>query len=289
MAKIAFLGMGAMGSRMAANLLKAGHTVNIWNRDRTKAEALVAHGARVADTPRAAASGAEYIFSMVTDDEAARHVWLDAKTGALIGMEAGAIAIECSTVTPAWVLELEQAVLATGGQLVDAPVAGSRPQAEAGQLLFMVGGSQESVDRLSPFLSLLGENVLHVGKAGQGAILKLAVNAFFASQLASMAELLGFLARNGFSLDAAADYMGKFPIVSAPLAGAAKMMAAGNTTPMFTIDLIEKDLGYVLDTAAKSKALLPNAQQARAQFQQAQAKGLGAVNISGLASVFVDL
>jgi 3-hydroxyisobutyrate dehydrogenase len=101
-----------------------------------------------------------------------------------------------------------------------------------------------------------------------------------------VAELLGFLSRNGFAPEQAADLLGAFPIVAPPIAGAAKMMAAKNTAPLFTIDLIEKDLGYIIDTAKASGAELPGAQSARAAFQRAQERGLGQSNISGLAAVF---
>jgi 3-hydroxyisobutyrate dehydrogenase-like beta-hydroxyacid dehydrogenase len=286
MSAIAFLGLGAMGSRMAANLIKAGHAVTVWNRDPAKAAALAQTGAAMAGTPKAAAEGADIVLSMVTDDAAARTVWLDAGTGALAGMKPGAVAVECSTVTPAWIRELGTALAGKGLSLLDAPVAGSRPQAEAGQLVFMVGGDAAAFARAEPALAPLAARVMHVGGLGQGAVLKLAVNTLFAAQLESVAELLGFLSRNGFQPEQAAELLGAFPIVAPPIAGAAKMMAAKNATPLFTIDLIEKDLGYIIDTAKASGADLPGAESARAAFRRAQGKGLGQSNVSGLAAVF---
>jgi 3-hydroxyisobutyrate dehydrogenase-like beta-hydroxyacid dehydrogenase len=284
--KIAFLGLGAMGGRMAARLLEAGHELAVWNRSAAAADALVAAGARRAATPRDAAQHAEVVFSMVTDDAAARSVWLDPVTGAAGGLRNGAVAVESSTVTPGWVRELAVAVAARGADLLDAPVAGSRPQAEAGQLVFMVGGDPAALDRAQPALAPLAARVAHVGAAGQGAVLKLAVNALFAAQLGSVAELLGFLARNGFESGQAAELLGGFPIVAPPVAGAARMMAARSTAPLFTIDLIEKDLGYLLDTATASGAALPAAQATRAALQRAQQAGLGAANVSGLAALY---
>jgi 3-hydroxyisobutyrate dehydrogenase len=286
MTKIAFLGLGAMGQRMAANLVKAGHAVTVWNRDGAKAEVFCKTGARMVGTPRAAAVGADIVFTMVTDDDAARTVWLDRETGALAGMAPGAIAIECSTVTPAWIRALGAAAADSGVVLLDAPVAGSRPQAEAGQLVFMVGGDSAAFARAEPVLAALAAKVMHVGPLGQGAVLKLAVNTLFAAQLESVAELLGFLGRNGFQAEQAAELLSAFPIVAPPIAGAARMMAARNTTPLFTIDLIEKDLGYIIDTAKASGADLPGAESARAAFRKAQGQGLGQSNVSGLAAVF---
>jgi 3-hydroxyisobutyrate dehydrogenase len=286
MTKIAFLGLGAMGSRMAANLIKAGHSVTVWNRTAAKAEALANLGAAIAGSPAAAASGAEIVISMVTDDTSARAVWLDANTGAVNALGSSSIAIECSTVTPAWVKELATAVSNRGAGFLDAPVAGSRPHAEGGQLVFMVGGSPEAVEKARPVLEPMAANILHVGNVGQGAVLKLAVNTLFAAQLESVAELLGFLSRSGFEVNEAANLLGQFPIVAPPIAGAAKMMAAGNIAPLFTIDLIEKDLGYILDSATMCGAYLPGASATQAAFQAAQAKGLGDANVSGLAKVF---
>lgn len=283
---IAFLGLGAMGSRMALHLVRAGHAVTVWNRDAAKAEPLARAGAAIAGTPRAAAEGADIVFSMVTDDGSARAIWLDASDGAINGLKRGAIAVECSTVTPAFIRELHRALDGRGARLLDAPVAGSRPQAEAGQLIFMVGGPAEAMETARPVLAPLAAQILHVGATGQGAVLKLAVNTLFAAQLESVAELLGFLTRNGFGAEEAAGLLAQFPIVAAPIAGAAKMMAAKVTAPLFTIDLIEKDLGYILETAQASGAALPGAECVRSAFRQAQARGLGQANVSGLAAVF---
>lgn len=286
MQTIAFLGLGAMGSRMAAHLLKAGYPVTVWNRDPAKAQPLLQQGATLAATPREAAQHAAVVISMLTDDSATRGVWLDAHIGAVGALQPNAVAIECSTVTPVWVRQLSDAVQSRGAQLLDAPVVGSRPQAEAAQLVLMVGGTGDALERVHPVLATMAAKVLHVGAVGQGAVLKLAVNALFAAQLHSVAELLGFLTRNGYAPDDAAHLLGEFPIVAAPIAGAAKMMAAGSTAPLFTIDLMEKDLGYLLDTAQTSGTELSGATIARVAFQRAKQFGLGRANVTGLATVF---
>jgi hypothetical protein len=125
MSKVAFLGLGAMGSRMAANLLKAGRTVTVWNRSPAAAEALVASGARKASSPKEAAKGADFVFAIVRDDDASQNVWLDSTNGALAGMHPGAVAIESSTLTPEWIRELSEHFSAKGISLLDAPVSGS--------------------------------------------------------------------------------------------------------------------------------------------------------------------
>ena len=198
-----------------------------------KARPLADARATIRSSPKAAVEGAEIVMSMVTDDAAARSVWLEAEIGALHGLKAGTIALECSTVTPAWIRKLGRAVEAARATLLDAPVAGSRPQAEAGELVFMIGGDAEAAERVLPVLAPLAANRLHVGALGQGAVLKLAVNALFAAQLESVAELLGFLVKNSFEANEAASLLANFPIVAPPIGGAAKMMAAKNTVPIF--------------------------------------------------------
>src|SRR5919198_651892 len=134
MTDIAFLGLGAMGSRMAANVVKAGHRVTVWNRSPKACDPLIAAGAKAAVSPRAAATGAEFVIAMLRDDEASQRVWLDAQDGALAGMRKGAVAIESSTVTPDWSRALGRHVSESGVGYLEAPVAGTLPQAQAGQL-----------------------------------------------------------------------------------------------------------------------------------------------------------
>ncbi|MEM7786339.1 MAG: NAD(P)-dependent oxidoreductase [Bacteroidota bacterium] len=193
---VSILGLGAMGARMAARLLAAGHAVNVWNRTPERAAPLVDAGARLGASPRDAASGAEVVISMVTDDAAARAVWTGPE-GAVFGLGPGAVAVESSTLTPAAVAELAEAVTEAGAVFLDAPVAGSRPQAEAGALVYLVGGDAQAVERVRPLFDVLGGAVHHVGPTGQGAAVKLAVNALFATQVAAVAELLAMLQASG--------------------------------------------------------------------------------------------
>src|SRR5262249_48988081 len=157
----------------------------------------VAVGAKAAATPRDAAQGNEFVMSMVRDDEASRHVWLDAEVGALAGMQGDAIAIESSTLTPAWVLALAAAMRKRGMTLLDAMVSGSTPQAERGQLVFLVGGDVEPLRRAEPLLMNLGSSVQHAGPVGSGALAKLATNTLMGVQLSTLAELIGMLRRHG--------------------------------------------------------------------------------------------
>ena len=152
MAQLAVIGLGIMGSGIAVNLMKAGHTVRVHNRTSSKAEPLLAQGAEWRETPAQAASGAEAVFSVVGDDEASRAVWTGS-TGALAGMERGVLAVECSTLSLPWVSELRALAAAAGLELVDAPLAGSKNAARSGALTMLIGAAPESLLRLSPIVA----------------------------------------------------------------------------------------------------------------------------------------
>src|SRR5918996_2950937 len=154
MQSVALLGTGTMGGRMAARLAQAGHPLTVWNRNRTRAEPFASLGARVADSPRAAAAGADVIIAMVADDDASRAVWLG-DSGALAGARPGAVLIESSTLTPAWIRELATAAAERHCEFLDAPVTGSRTQAAAGELLFLVGGAAAAVERVRGVLAVM--------------------------------------------------------------------------------------------------------------------------------------
>lgn len=284
MSRIAFLGLGAMGSRMAQNLIDAGHTVVVWNRDPAKARPLGDRGALVAGSPRAAAVGADAVIAMVHDDIASRSVWLDAEHGALGAMPKNAVALDCSTLTLDWVNELADAAAARGIAFLDAPVAGSRPQAEARQLIFMVGGAASTLAAVQPILQAMGGAVHHAGPSGAGAAVKLAVNAMFGVQVAALAELLGALRGAGVDVARAIEIFGQTPVASPAAKGAAASMLAGNFAPMFPVRLVEKDFGYIeaLGTAGQ----LPIAQATRGVLRAAIAAGLGDLNLTGVAQLY---
>ena len=167
MSTIAFLGLGAMGSRMAQRLLENGRTLVVWNRSPQPIAALTRLGAVAAASPREAAERSDIVVSMVADDAAARTVWLDPRSGAAEGLRAGSIAVESSTVTPAWIAELGAAAKARGAALVDAPVAGSLPAAATGQLLVLMGGDDAAVETVKQALAPLASAFRHLGPSGR--------------------------------------------------------------------------------------------------------------------------
>ncbi len=287
MTKVTVLGLGAMGSRMAANLLKAGHAVTVWNRSPDAAEALVGAGAKLAPTPKAAAQGAEVVIAMVRDDEASRDLWLAPETGALAGLDPSAIAIESSTLTASWIRTLGEEAAQRGLTFLEAPVAGSRPQAEAAQLVYFVGGDEEAAGRVEPVLKALGSAIHYVGPLGSGALVKLTTNALMGVQVTVFAEIIGLLKSAGADPAAVLKAMSSTPAWSPSANYLTGTMLAGNFAPQFPVELIEKDFGYVLSEVGDPSAA-PTIAAARSVFQRAIEKGLGGDNMTGVVRLFTD-
>ncbi len=288
MSKIAFLGLGAMGSRMMPHLIKAGHAVTVWNRSPSAVAAAVARGARSASTPREAAEGAEFVLTMLADDEASRAVWMAPEDGALAGLGAGAVAIEAGTVSPDWLKSLTAAVEALGAHLLDAPVVGSLPQAEAAQLILLAGGAEQVFLTAKPVFDCIAGTVHHVGPQGQGATMKLAANALLAIQVTAIAETLMALDKSGIAPKRALEIMSGLPVMSPAGNGFAGLMVAGDHAPRFTAALIAKDLRYAVAEAAGNKARVPVLEAARAVFDGLCASGLGGENISAAIKAYRD-
>lgn len=281
---IAFLGLGAMGQRMAGRLLDAGHPVVVWNRDPARTLALQARGARVAETPGTAAEGASVVLAMVRDDEASRRVWCAPEDGALACMDAEAVAIECSTLSHAWVRELAGMAAARGVPLLDAPVAGSRPQAEAGQLIHLVGGDPAVLQRVEPVLKTWSATVVHVGSSGSGALAKLMLNQLFAVQIAAMAEIIDQAQGADTDLPRLVDAMTATPVCSPALKMAALSMLGDQHAPQFPLALVAKDLGYA--AALGGDEAHPVGTATRRVVAHALSAGLGSDNITALCRLY---
>lgn len=283
MTQIAFLGLGAMGIRMAQHLIDAGHSLTVWNRTEPRAKPLLEQGAQWADTPAEAAQGAELVIAMVRDDDASAAVWLDEQTGAFKGMSDNAIAIESSTLSVDWVKELAQQAQQRGKQLIEAPVSGSRPQAQNAELVYLVGGDAHLVNRAEPVLSLMGKKVNHTGEMGSGALAKLVTNTLMGIQVTTIAELIGMLKRQGQDPDAILEAVSTTPVWSKTAGIVRKSMVSEAYDPQFPVDLIEKDLGYCLQAADQ---VAPMTSAARTVFNEAQEQQLGEWNMTVVAKLY---
>jgi 3-hydroxyisobutyrate dehydrogenase-like beta-hydroxyacid dehydrogenase len=283
MQRIALLGLGAMGGAMAANWLKKGFPLTIWNRTREKAEGYLARGARVANTPREATQDADVAVAMVSDDAASREVWLGAE-GALSNIRAGTICIESSTVTPRWARELSGAARRRGCRFLDVPVGSGRPVAEAGEAILFVGGDAADLAEAQPALDAIAKHIHHLGPIGAGATWKLIANSTIAAQVASLGEAIACARQAGFTADQIATLIKgsstASPIVQRKLG---RMLDGHYDDADFALYLLAKDARYGLSFARELGAPRAVMEAAAEAFSRAEKSGLGAKDCAAIA------
>jgi len=271
MTAVAFLGLGLMGEPMARRLLDAGHELVVWNRSAGRADALAGAGAAVAGTPRAAATGAEVVVTMLADPTALAAV-TEGPDGVAAGVEAGATVLEMSTVGPAAVHRLREA-LPGGAALVDAPVLGSTPQAADGSLQIFVGGDRADVERCLPLLGTFGSPT-HVGPLGAGAAAKLVVNSTLGGTLALLGEALSLAGGLGLDQATALDVLARSPLGS-QVERRRPALESGDFPLRFRLRLASKDLDLVEEAAGDAGVDLRVAPAARSWFDAATDDGWG--------------
>lgn len=281
---VALLGLGTMGRGMAANLLKAGIPLTVWNRTRSRAEPFAAQGARVANTPAEAVKGAQLVVAILADDNASREAWTG-KDGALAAAEPGAVLVESSTASPAWITELASLAKARGLELLDAPVTGSRAQAEGGQLSFLVGGSKQALDKIRPALEAMSQKIAHLGPVTSGAKMKLLNNFLCGVQLASFAEGMAWLERSGLDRDQAIELLKAGAPGSPMLGNMAYRMTQDLETVNFSLALLTKDLRYAHEAAAETGVQLTTATNSVKLFDQAIAAGYGDKDMANVVEI----
>jgi 3-hydroxyisobutyrate dehydrogenase len=279
--RVAILGVGIMGGGMASQLLSAGFPLVVYNRNRERAQPLVDAGAVLASSPREAAARSEITLSMVADDAASRGVWFG-DNGALAGTSPGALLVECSTLAVPWIKELAAAAAAQGCDFLDAPVTGTKSHAAAGDLLFLVGGSEKALAAALPVFSVLGRDTIHLGPTGSGTVMKLINNFMAGVQAASLAEATAFIHAGGLDLDQALQVL----TAGAPGSPMIKLMTAransGDFTPNFLLRLMAKDLAYASEEGTRHGVNLQTAKAAHAVFQNAVAAGYGEQDLSAV-------
>ena len=256
MAKIAFLGLGRMGHGMAGRYLENGFTVAVWNRSRSKADDLVARGARWAASPADAADGADAIVTMVADDEASRAVWLG-KDGAVATAQSGAFAIECSTVSYRHALDLARELRSRGLVYIDSPVTGLPDAAASGKLTLLVGAEPADLESARPYLTPLSTTIRHFGKVGTGTVYKLINNLMGAIQIAGVAEGLAIAEQAGLDMKLVMEALETGVAASPQVIRHSRRMVTRNFAgASFTAALRHKDAAYAV---ALAESLLADA------------------------------
>jgi 3-hydroxyisobutyrate dehydrogenase-like beta-hydroxyacid dehydrogenase len=283
MARIAVIGLGAMGSRIARRFLDAGHELTVWNRDSSKAEPLVAAGASAAQTPADAARRAEAVVTMVADPEALASV-TEGPDGAAAGLSPGSVLVQMSTVGPRS-LERLMAVVPEPS-LLDAPVLGSIGEVEAGSLRVFAGGQAELLDRWIPLLETLG-TVLHVGPVGSGTAAKLVANSTLIGVVGLLGEALALGTALGLTVEVAFEVLETTPL-GEPAKRRRPAFESGEYPPRFPVSLARKDADLILDAAAQHELDPRLAAAAREWLADAERSGRGAEDYSAVLAEIVS-
>ena len=273
MQRISVIGLGIMGGGIAHNLLKAGYPLAVYNRTQEKARALLDAGATWASSPGEAARGADIVISVVGDDAASRGVWLGER-GALVAMRPGAIALECTTLSIGWVRELEAQAQAHGVRFVDAPMAGSKDAAAAGQLTLFVGATPGLFDELHPVLASFASSVIHFGPTGTGAMYQLINNMIAASHITALAEGIAMAEKAGLDMSTVIKTITTgavgSPIVKMKVQ---QVVQRDHSDTNFALRWMHKDLTYALRAADELGVPLPAAALAHELLRMAMQKG----------------
>ena len=285
--KIAVLGTGRMGGAMVGTLRRAGFDVIVWNRDRGKCHAVArTSGAEVAGGASEAVEAADIAITSLADDAAVRAVYADA----LEGFHDGQVVLEMSTIAPETVRAIEPSVRARGATLLDAPVSGSVPVVERGELLIMAGGDAEALDRARPVLEAMSSKIIHAGALGTGATMKLAVNALVHGLNAALSESLVLAESAGVDRTAAYEVFASGAAAAPYVLYKRAAFERPDETPVaFRLDLVGKDLDLILELALAVGAPMPQAETNRDVVRAALAIGLAAHDISALAEYLRDV
>jgi 3-hydroxyisobutyrate dehydrogenase-like beta-hydroxyacid dehydrogenase len=254
--RVGFIGLGAMGSRMAGRFLAAHHEVVLYNRTPERTKALADRGATVAATPRQLAAEVDVVCSSVANDAALEQVMLG-PDGALAGARPGATVIEMSTVNPRTARRLHAAARSKGVALLDAPVSGSTLQAEQGQLVIFVGGEPDVYQKCRPLLAVLGSKTFYLGSSGSGATMKLCVNTLLGLGIQALAEAIALGEKAGLERGRFLDALGETAVVSPSQKAKLDNARKDQYPAAFALRLMFKDFGLIMDTALELSVPMP--------------------------------
>ena len=287
MARIAVVGLGNMGLGMAARLLAGGHELSVYNRTAARAEALVRQGAKLSATPKGACEGADAVISMVSDDNASQAVWLGRHGILSASLRKDTFAIECSTLSHDWVIQLATRATALGLRYIDAPVTGLPDAAAAGALTFLVGASVDDLNAVQGLLGALSERIIRFGQIGAGTAYKLIINMIGAVQIASAAEGLAIAERAGLDIAAVVDAISTSQAASPQVVRNIRRMAADDHEQniVFTSALRLKDVEYGVRFARATGIGSPFGALAEHIYRQLRELGHDRVNESKVIDV----
>lgn len=280
--RVGFIGLGIMGSRMAANLARAGYALTVFNRTRATAEQWVAeHGGTVADSPAAVGAASDIVISMVVDGAQVESV-LAGEQGVIAAAAPGCLCVDMSTIAPADTRRIGERLAGAGLRMIDAPVTGSSPRAEDGTLTIMVGGDADDFERARPLLAAMGKLIVHVGELGQGEVLKVINNAVAAVNATAVAEGLLLARAAGIELDDFEQVLASGSAGSAMIELKAGAMRERDYSPQFKLEHMLKDVRLALDEAQSAGTPFASAAYARDVLDAAAGQGFGEQDFAAL-------
>jgi len=286
--KIGFIGLGIMGQRMAANILKAGYEVTVYNRTPDKAKPLAEAGAAVAASPKELAQWADVIVFMLTGPEAIEAL-LHGDGGALAGMTKDKTVINMSTVSPAFTRKLSEILAAHSITLIDAPVSGSKKPAEDGTLVILAGGPKEAVDAHEKLLLAMGKKVIYCGAVGQGSCMKMFINLLLGIMMEGLCEAVNFGQKCQLDTETMLATVLAGPLGCGLFQLKADMLKSGNYPTQFPLKHMTKDIGFVLDTAKENKAAVPVGEKIFDLYKKGIGDGMGDMDFAVVKKILAGM
>lgn len=286
--QIGFIGLGTMGSGMATNLLGAGYKITAYNRTRSRGEGLAAKGAALVDSPQQAVASAEIVISMLSDDPAVEEVLLGER-GCMASAKRGTLFIDSSTVTPGMSRRCAESARARGLRFLDAPVTGSRNEANEGKLVFIVGGERGDYDEATPLFEAMGQARFYCGPSGSGSTLKLCNNAISATLVTAMAESATIVKSSDIDKEVAVAFLREHGAFASRLSRAKlPKMFSGDFSPNFQLRLMAKDVRYFLSLARDFGCATPEIEMCGKMLAEAAAAGFGDEDVAAIHAYLLE-
>lgn len=278
---IGFIGLGIMGSRMAGNLLNAGNELVVHNRTKEKAEDLLDKGAVWAESPRKTAEQSDVLYTMLANPGAVEEAALG-EDGFLEGLKEGSLWVDCSTVNPSFSRKMADEAKKRGIRFLDAPVAGSKIPAEKGELVFVAGGSQEDLAEVESHMKAMGKAIQYQGENGKGTSMKLVINLMLAQTMAAFSEAVSFGESIGLEKETVLETLLGGPTTAPFLNGKKEKLLAGDYSPEFPLEHMQKDMQLVAQTAFEHGTALPIANTTKEIYALAKQQGYNDQDFSAI-------
>ena len=285
-AKLGFIGLGLMGSRLARRLHKSGWNVEVWNRSSEPARALGEEGINAADSIEKLVTRSNVILSSLLNDAAVQSVYLD-KGGVFSSASTGSIVLEMSTISPELSRLLHNKASALGIRFLDVAISGSTPAVDAGTVTLLAGGDQETFDRCVPIYESIAKQWFLIGAGSSGILMKLVVNLLLGVNMQAIAEAVSLGTHLKIDRDVLIDVLSKTTVIAPALVGKLEKIKQGDYSPQFPLRLMSKDMNLVLDAAHASGAILPVTSVVQSDFSSALASS-GDLDMSSIASFILN-